>query len=131
MPALTDVVKVLRWQEETAVWVSLSDLGQRLTPDGEMALLGFSHYYLATWIARVEGGHASRPRRWPVVAYEYVPGLYMTLPILDVDAIGVMQSLAGILGRAGSLEPMPRARACGPRGRQEAPPDSAELLDDR
>jgi hypothetical protein len=99
------VVRVCRSPYETTVYASLVEIGHHFTADDEAALLGFTHYYLAGWIARIQDGDVDPPQRWPRLTYEYARGSHFEVPVLQEDAVMVQRTIAAILGRSGARDP--------------------------
>jgi hypothetical protein len=82
-------VQLRRRKGETSLHVPLARLRLQLTADGETALLGIVHYYLASWASRAHEGQVHRPRSREFV-YRYT-GTYLELPVLD-EAEGVQMA---------------------------------------
>src|SRR5947199_7817834 len=97
MPDPIDLAITQRsWKSDMAIAIDFRALGARLTADGEVAVLGFVHYYLGQWSARAVEGSAPRPAGWPHLGYEYVPA-HLTLPVIRSEAQEVAIALRSIL----------------------------------
>lgn len=94
-----EAVKV-RMGRGSSVPAALSVGGITLTPDGEVAVLGLVHAYLARWLALASEGAVPPPPGYPDATYRYEPGS-LVLPMLPADASRVVAVLTAILRRPG------------------------------
>jgi len=101
---------------EVMIHVDFSAAGVRLTPAGEVAVLGFVHYYLGTWAARVADGAVRPPSSWPELTYECAP-MHLAMPAIPEEASEVMHKLRSVFCQPDVLvriQVMPRDAAEGP-----------------
>src|SRR5437899_1055406 len=89
-------------KSDVAIHIDFSAIAARLTADGEVAVLGFVHYYLGRWSARAAEGSATQPAGWPHLGYDYFPE-HLTLPVLRLEAKEVATALRSILLRPNML----------------------------
>jgi hypothetical protein len=88
------------------VLVKFAKAGVRLTPDGDVAMRGLVHWYLARWVSQVDTGTVPRPPGWPDPAYDYVPAA-LSFSVLEGEARAVADTLTALLRRPGMVERLP------------------------
>ncbi len=101
---LTDALRIRRAKGEASLHLPLARLNLRLTAEGETRLLGFVHYYLASWASRTDEGQVPAPKGPLGFSYEYLPDAHLTVPAVGAEAPAVAATILGILGPFAALE---------------------------